>query len=813
MPQKVLQPSFSGGVVAPALWSRTDLAKYATSLRTAKNFYVHAHGGASNRQGTEFIAAAKYADKACRLVPFEFSLEQAYVLEMGEGYVRIFQNGVPVQATTNWATGTDYGTGDNVYHAGYTSGGYHYQGGTFKCLAPHTSGDFVTDILTNSFWVWVSGFETATPYLEADLPELKFAQSADVLFITHPKYCPRMLVRYADKNWALETFSFSNGPFMPSNITKAQTLTVSATTGTGKTLTAASALFDTSTPSKHIGSLWQLRHNIAGQRVSKAFTAAASSTSIRCGKTWRFITGGTWTGSIDIEKSIDGGSTWTIIRGFSGTNDLNINTYGDVDEPCLVRATSPAFTSGTCTANLTSDAYEHTGIVKITAVASSTSATCDVLTEVGATTAVWDWSEGSWSDFRGWPRAVTFHEDRLCFAGTNSEPQTTWTTKTGNYTDFGRSVPLVDSDGISVNLSARKMSGIKHLISLNGMAAMTSATEWSIGYDTNLTPTNTPQKCAGYNGCSDVAPVMVGDRVLYFSPMGSMLKDMAFSLETNGFKSDDMTIMASHLFNGYSIVDMAYQQEPDKLLWCVRSDGKLLTMTYMREQEVFAWTEHNTDGEFESVCSIPGDGYNEVWFVVKRTIGGATVRYIERLAQRMTSTDPAKQVFLDCCKVYDAVWGGTAYKAGLAHLEGRTVNALANGFVVYGLVVTAGAITLPFDATDVVVGLPYVCDFETLNVEMNLNTGTTQGSRVKIADVVVRFLNSRGGKLGPNADSLDDVTMNENVDVTLVEPLHTVDYKQTIQSSYDVGGRIFFRQSDPLPTTILAVIPNVTVGG
>lgn len=914
MPQKVLQPSFSGGVFSPSLYSRVDLAKYSTGLKTAKNFFVHPHGGASNRQGTEYVAAAKTAAKKCRLVPFEFSLEQTYVLEMGEGYTRIYKDGdLLVTSFPTYSDATTYAIGDYVTRgtawAAYVADYAHFyfylpKGGvpphatlTFRAALSPTgnlsiaeSSPGVVDILfgdsaaknskaniraalttitgyedflvcfyrydadelilsylnTNptavstlvadtaamyraklvsspasvlfptgtTSWTPLDQYEITTPYLEADLPDLKFAQSADVLYITHPSYAPRMLVRYAEDDWVLETYAYENGPFMPSNLTKAQTLAVSATTGTGKTLTAASALFDTSSPSKHIGSLWQIRHNVAGQRVSKAYTGAASSTSIQCGKTWRLITGGTWTGSIDVEKSIDGGSTWTVVRGFSGTNDFNVNTYGDFDEPCLVRTTSPAFTSGTLTANLTTDAYEHTGIVKITAVASSTSATCDILTAVGDTAAAWDWSEGSWSNYRGWPRAVTFHQDRLCFAGTDTEPQTIWMTETGRYTSFARSVPIVDSDGISVNLPARKMNGIKNLTVLNDMVAMTTATEWSIGAGSGapITPTSIQTACQGYRGCSDMAPVTVGNRILYFQPMGSILRDMGYSLNADGYDSDDITIMASHFFDNLSVVDMAYQQEPDSLLWCVRSDGALLSLTYMREQEVFAWTEHNTDGLFESVCSIPGDGYNEVWFVVKRTVNGAVVRYIERLATRMATTVPADQFFVDSGLTITRTPASTAV-TGLSHLEGKTVAVLADGFVRSGLVVTGGAITLPEAALKVIVGLPYTCDLETLNVELNLNTGTTQGSKVKISDVTVRFLNTRGGYLGPDVAGLDPVVLNTGGDLGAVEPLHSVDYQQTLVSGYDVGGRILYRQTDPLPVTILAIIPVVTVGG
>ena len=692
---------------------------------------------------------------------------------------------------------------------------------TFRCLSAQSSSTNAGAFPPVSS-DWTTDMRAATPYLEADLPLLKFAQSADVLYITHPNYAPRMLVRYAEDDWALETYDFQNGPFMPVNTDEANAITPSALTGT-VTLTAIKDTFDTSAASLHIGALWKIVHEMEGQKVTYSKTASeaidATIASIKCGKTWRLITRGNWGGTVQVEKSTDGGTTWKLIRAFSSTysssiGDFNANTYGDVDEPCLVRVRCTAYSGGTCGADLTADGYDHVGIVKITGVTSSKVATATVIEDLGATTATWDWSEGSWSNYRGWPRAVTFFQDRLVFAGTDSEPQTVWMTKTSNYVDFGRTDPIVDSDGISINLPARKMNGIKSMTVLSDLMPMTTATEWSIGSGSGaaVTPTSIQVNCQGYGGCSDVDPVIVGNRILYFQPFGAILRDMGYTLDSNGYSSDDISVMASHFFDGHSIIDMAFQQEPDRLLWCVREDGTLLSLTYMREQEVFAWCEHNTEGYFESVCSIPGDGYNEVWFVVKRTINGATVRYIERLVQRMVSTEPEDQIFTDSAKTYSGA--AATVITGLDHLEGEVVAVLADGGVVAGKTVTGGQITLDTAAAKVHVGLPYTCDLETLNVELNLNTGTTQGSKVKVSDVTVRFLNSRGGKIAPNSTAtMDDVDMDDGTDITGVEPLHSIDHKQVLSGGYDEGGRVFFRQSDPLPTTILAVIPNVAVGG
>lgn len=934
---KALQPSFSGGELSPSLYSRVDLAKYSTGLRTALNFIIHPSGGASNRPGTQFIAAAKNAAKKSRLIPFEFSLEQAYVLEFAEHSIRVFKDGALLtlenspanfNPTATYAEGAYVAVGyfmkatkaanhaslffhttqetypelvgalklrittdgtavlkahvvsdtltitfssddahntaaaiqaqvralgvsgfidyslfsitensefnaDRTYFAGAAT--YVYANSTV--VKPYRATTAVTGNAANmsvfpavtwantspSEWAQTDIFEIVTPYAEADLPEIKVAQSADVLYIVHPDHAPRMLVRYGVDDWDLELYDFKNGPFMNSNAVETNTLTVSAKTGTSKTLTAAAVTFDTSSPSLHIGSLWRVQHDLAGQSVTAALASVTETGSIQCGKTWRIITHGNWHGTIEVQKSLDGGTTWKAVRQFSSsmnggaTGDNNVNTYGDLGEPCLVRVAMTAFTAGTCNMDLTTDAYTHTGVVKITGVTDNKTATCDILTAVGDTTATWLWAEGSWSNYRGWPSSVVFFLDRLCFACAGLESQNIWMSQSGVYDDFGRGDPLVDSDGITVTLSARKMNGIRNLVALNTILAFTSSTEWSIGpgSDGVLSPTSIQVRCQGYRGSAVADPLVIGNRGLFFQPMGAILRDFGYDFSSDGYTGDDLTVFSNHLFDNHNVVEMAYAQEPDSLVWCVRDDGSMLAMTYMKEQEVLAWTRHTTDGEFESVCSIPGNGFNEVWVVVKRTINGATVRYIERLAQRMTSTDVKDQYFVDAGITYS---GAEATEiTGLDHLEGEEVAVLADGDVVNDLTVSGGKITLPAAAAKVHVGLPYNSDFETLDIELNLNTGTTQGSKMKLSKVLMRFQNSRGGLLGADfTEATMDAVNNERTDELLDEPINikNVDFEQLMgNSGYSEAGRVCYRQKDPLPVTILAVIPTVNIGG
>ncbi|MBN2453750.1 MAG: hypothetical protein JXB40_05785, partial [Candidatus Omnitrophica bacterium] len=365
------------------------------------------------------------------------------------------------------------------------------------------------------------------------------------------------------------------------------------------------------------------------------------------------------------------------------------------------------------------------------------------------------------------------------------------------------------------------------------------------------------------------------------------VRDMDYDFASDKYTGDPLSLLSNHLFQNHQIIDMAYQAEPDSILWCVREDGMLLSLTYLREQEVVAWAWHDTDGEFESVWSVPGETYDEVWFVVKR----GNERFIERMVQRMVSEDPRDQFFVDCGLTFDVpvvitgissaaeavvtatdhgfsdddlvdisdvegmievndlrfkvsdktdntfklkdpdddtyidsseyetyVSGGKVRKAettisGLDHLAGQTVVALADGNVVEDLLVNEnGEITLTTAASRVHAGLPYTSDLETLNIELNLATGTTQGRLLRIPSVEFKFLNSRGGWIGPDEDNLDEII--QRIDEALGSPIDLItdSYEQPISGDYKKGGNVFFRQTDPLPVTILSVIPRVCVG-
>jgi len=544
--------------------------------------------------------------------------------------------------------------------------------------------------------------------------------------------------------------------------------------------------------------------------------STGTQTGIKCGGTWRIITHGTWTAKFNIERSIDGGTTWKVIRTFSSVNDNNVTTFQTDDnggDPYLVRINTYSYTSGTIQIDLTTDPFTQEGWVKVTGYTSATVVTVDVKREIGiASSAVTDWAEGSWSDYRGWPSSVSFAQDRLCWGGTDAEPQTTWMTETGNYYSFRRHSPLVDTDGISVNLPSRQLNGINWLLPLLDLVAGTSSAIWTISAaDKVLTPSSVNQSSNDYSGAAKVLPVVVGNRAIYVQVGGSVVRDLGFEFASDGFVSVNASILATHLFNNFKITELAYQQNPNNIVWGIRNDGQMVSMTYLREQEVLAWTHHDTDGKFESICKLQGTEFDEIWMSVKR----GEIRFIEKMADRMVSTETKDQFFVDCGVTYD----GTPIDivTGLEHLEGKNVSILADGNVIGSYdnpkIVVGGQIDLGGEYSMVHVGLPYLADLETLNVELPSQLGTTQGKKVKISKITCQVLNSAGAKIGPDFDNLHEIGGAFTRYYTTALRLFTGDFQENLAAGYEDGGRICIRQSDPLPISILSLVPDVTVGG
>jgi hypothetical protein len=810
----IAQRSFSGGEISPSLYARVDVEKYATSLRTCRNNMVMRHGGLTNRPGFYYITEVKDSSKAVRLIPFVFNSDQTYVLEFGNLYMRVIRNAaqVTVSGVTAWSNATAYVIGDLASRLGVN----------YYCILGHTN----QQPPNATYWYPLTGdiYEIPTPYLEADLDTLNFDQSADVMTLTHPSYAVRELARTAHTNWILSTVTFAPSQAAP----------------TGLAVSGASGTVD----------YWVV-------------TAINDET---------------------FEESL-------------ATSEVGANALATSGAP---RTLSWTLASGATTYNI----YKKSnGVYGFIGVASGTSFVDDGIeadtTETPPTT------RNPFSGSGNYPSTSTYFQQRHIFANTNNNPETVEMSRSANFKNFTRSSPLQEDDAVTFTLANTQVNEVKHMLTLTKLLALTSGGEWVVKGDDAGTVRigEINLEAVSYYGCGDLRPITIGSSALFLQARSSIIRDL-FNDSIEGYTSDDLTIFSSHLFDGYTIVDWAFQQTPNSILWAVRSDGTLLGFTYVRRQKMFAWHRHDTSGTFENVCCVPEGNEDFLYAVVNRTIDGSAVRYIERMESRFVS-DIKDAIFMDSALTYDGrnvaattmtLSGGTnwtydesltltasasffsagdvgneihitgadgtiirceitAYTGvtvvtvkpnktvpvamrstafttwgkaidtitGLDHLEGENIAVFGDGFVeaspnndAYDVVtVASGEAQLSQCYVVIHAGLPYISDMETLDID------TSQGESLADKKKLITELNAyveatRGlfaGGTPPDDDDDDpleglyELKIRDQESTDSPVALTTDIIKIRIESGWNSNGRVFIRQVDPLPMSILAVMP------
>lgn len=412
-----------------------------------------------------------------------------------------------------------------------------------------------------------------------------------------------------------------------------------------------------------------------------------------------------------------------------------------------------------------------------------------------------------------YPSAVTYFEQRRVFGGTTNDPQGVWATRSGTQSNLTSSIPSQDDDGMKFRIRSQQQNAIRHLLPLADLIALTVGGEFRIFSDgaASITPTSLSVKPQGYSGASMVQPVLTSGSLLYVQSQGSRVREMAYNWQSSSYASIDISIMAPHLFNTYTLVDMAYTRAPVQTLYAVRSDGTLLGMTYVPEQQVYGWHRHDTDGLFESVCVVSEGMEDVLYAVVNRTIDGRQVRYIERLRTSLFGGQE-NAFFVDSGLTYSGT--PVSSLSGLWHLEGETVQILTDGAVHPDRVVTDGAITLDEPASVVHVGLPYVSDLTTLPLVLQDMPAAGQGFTKNINGVRLRVANSSVVQAGPTFDRLTEYPARDVSDPYDTPPaLRNGELRFAIGPSWNSDGQLCVRQTAPLPLTVLAITLDVAPGG
>lgn len=431
-----------------------------------------------------------------------------------------------------------------------------------------------------------------------------------------------------------------------------------------------------------------------------------------------------------------------------------------------------------------------------------------------------------------YPSVATFIQQRLCFAGTRNNPQKLWMSRSGNFENFGRSNPSRDDDAIYLSICSSQVNWIRGLATLRSLVALTGGAEWTVsaGGATSsggaLTPASVNVTQQSAYGTAGLEPVIVGQSILLVQRGFTAVRDLAYSYDVDGYVGNDLTIRAAHLLRGHALTAWAYQNAPHGILWCARNDGALLALTYVKEHQVFAWSQHHTDGAVEDLCVVNSDKRDELYLVVRRQIGGVWRRYVERLAEPYRSDDmPMSRAWHVDCGLHLDVGDGEPVSrlSGLDHLAGRAVAVLADGGPLDGLSVDAdGTLDLPRPASVVLVGLPYTGTIKSMRVNTGDQSGSSQGRRQTITRLTLRFRDSVGGEVGWERPGTDGGTLETRwteIKGRTVQMANrpaapfTGDRAHLPPPGWDTKGQFLLRQRDPLPMTLLCAIPDVTLGG
>lgn len=910
-PYYLLQSAFTGGEISPEVAHRSDLDKYQFALLKARNVLVRPYGPVYKRYGFKYCVNTKYADKQCMLKEFSFTPEINYLLEIGEGYIRV-----------------------------------------------HRDGEYL-------------GVELETPYTESDLPNLRFAQSADVLFIASGSYPVKQVARYSETDWRITdfeieymyfdesqtinnipsaeyyspgTYTFTapadgdytfevaagggggggvtavgtsatagaggRGGYASETVTleKGDTLTivigaggegasssyaeleseddeatVSYTSGTsggdssigdtvasggtgggesdgtsygnggtggaggsassdsvtdgssgssgwavitsaetveitpsdttgGITLTASQSIFT----EEDVGSYMQITHAIDSETVTVKNTTTKGtyyySDEVLVGESWQIISHGTWTGTLCVEYK-NRNDEWKEYRKYTSSNDYNPSESGTVDEPVYMRVWVSC-TSGTCTADFTRLPYDHVGSVKITDYISETEVSALVIVDIGSTDATDELCWGAWSESRGYPKTVCFFQDRLCFGGNDTQPYVLWMSQSGDYGNFSveeADGSVTDDSAIAAAFVSRKQFDIKHLIVGTDLFVLSSGNEWVIRGDEVVTPSNITPVIQQTYGVNDCEPEMVGGRLIYVQQRGSTVRDMAYSYATDSYGGSELTLFVKHFIRGKQIVSMTYQQNPDSHFFFVFSDGTMGALTYIQEQNVYAWSLISTEGAIEAVEDV-GEGNEDIlYIVVAREINGETVRYIERMPEFVESEDPMDYIMVDSAVAFESEDGASSFTAG--NLAGQYLSVLADGYAFNVTADESGTFTLPGEFTKVIAGLPFTMQLESTNAEIRNNDGSILGRKKYVSNVKLSLYYTLGGKIGSTFYLMDKIPYDEfysSDSITLFN-----DTKDMVMplGGFDTTGKVCIESDEPYPFNLCSLVREVSFGG
>ena len=737
--------SFVAGEISPRLEGRVDLEKYRSGAAELLNMVVHPHGGASRRPGTEYIGEIKSSSVKGRLIPFEFKTSDTYILEFGDQTMRVVRN-----------------------------------------------GEYVLDAAKN-----ITAITKANPGVVTSAGH--GLSNGDEIFISSVGGMTELNTRnYRLANVTTDTFTLTDLFGAAIDTTNFTTYTSGGT---------AEEIFNIATPYPE-AVLADLRFV---QSADTMFIVHPSHEPRKLTRTdhtaWTF-------------------STITFIDG----PYLDVNTTTTTLNPNADTGTGVALVAST-------DLFAATdvgrlvslpgGNATITAFTDAQNVTVTINDTLSATTATTNWALGAFSNTTGFPSVVTFFEQRLIFGATTNEPQSLFMSKSGDFENF--TAGTADDSAIIFQIASNRVNSIRYLAATRVLTIGTSGGEYvlSTTNDGPITPTNAQIRKYSNYGTANVEPVQVADVTLFLQRAKRKFREFKYAGEINasGYAAADMSILSEHITLG-GITDVAYQQEPDSIIWLIRADGQLLGMTYRREEEVVAWHQHKIGGTYtgthgslasatydygmvESIAVLPTENSeDELYMIVKRTIGGVTKRYLERMKPFDFGTDATTAFFVDSGLSYSG--SSTTSLTGLYHLAGQTVSILNNGASHPDATVTAGGVTVSPATTKAAVGLNYTSRLKTLRLEAGSSDGTSQGKIKRIHEITLRLHKTLGVEVGSDVTDVDRIPFRDSsMAMGSAVSLFTGDKEIEFRGGFEEDDQIVIQQTQPLPLTVLAIYPRM----
>lgn len=713
----VLSTNFSGGELSPRLYGRPDLAKYADSVKRARDVVMMQHGGATGRPGTDYLGEVKDSAAFTRLIPFVYSVDDAYVLEFGNTYMRVWKDGALV------------------------GGG--------------------------------SPYEITTPYATAALEAVDYTQGADTMFLALQSIAPYRLRRFADNLWSMDAAPLDPMPFAEIGRQPATTLTLSATSlGSISATSGASAFLaaDVGRNITRLGGIANVTAVTGPTAINASVTAPFSSATIASG-VWRLA--GSPRAQCTPSADAPVGAACTLILDLDGWRSDDIGRFVRING----------------------------GIVKIIGYTDALTVSGTIVSELRDATAApadsWSLESAVWNSTDGYPRTLTLHQQRLVAAGSTAYPQTIWGSRPGLYMDFTKGT--LDDDSYSFELGSDEINPIRFLSSNRDLLALTYGGEWTLngGIEKPITPMNIRAVPQAKVGCASVRPEQIDDDLYYVQRGVSAVRSLGWNLQLGGYQSGEASTMSEHLARD-GVSQISYQQSPDRLAWMLRGDGTYLAMTASREQNVRAITLCTPagGGVVESMATIPEDGEDRTYMVVRRTINGATKRYVERM-----NWDAHQD-----CRVSKTPASATV--TGLGHLALRSVSVVADGVDLGDFTVTAGGqVTLPRVATAVDVGLRFVPEIKMLAAETGTGMGASAGRSKLTGRCLVLFQDTVGCNV--NGQPLAFRQLGDEVLDNPVAPY--TGWKDVSDFGWSVDSdEIEITQPQSYPITVLAVVRRIT---